>query len=81
MAASALFGKFANHLQAEILPSKPGIQLYTVGKELRNDAPGTMKELRSIGYIEVETAGMAGLNGKCDLMMRGARGSAKSALG
>lgn len=64
VAASAVFGKFANHLEAEILPSQPGIQLYTVGKELRNDAPGTMKELRSIGYIQVETAGMAGLTAK-----------------
>ena len=64
LAASALSGKFANHLQAEILPAQPGIQLYTVGKELRNDVPGTLKELRSIGYIEVETAGLDGLTAK-----------------
>jgi sugar phosphate isomerase/epimerase len=64
VAASALFGKFANHLHAEILPAQPGIQLYTVGKELRNDVPGTLKDVRSIGYIEVETAGFAGLTAK-----------------
>ena len=64
LAASALSGRFANYLHAEILPAQPGIQLYTVGKELRNDLPGTLKDLRSIGCIEVETAGLDGLTAK-----------------
>jgi sugar phosphate isomerase/epimerase len=34
-----------------------GIQLYTVGKPLAEDAPGTLKQLHEIGYREVESAG------------------------
>jgi sugar phosphate isomerase/epimerase len=34
-----------------------GIQLYVVGKPMAEDAPGTLKQLRAIGYREVETAG------------------------
>jgi sugar phosphate isomerase/epimerase len=36
-----------------------GIQLYTVGKPLQEDALGTLKQLHEIGYREVETAGLA----------------------
>jgi sugar phosphate isomerase/epimerase len=64
LAVSALSSKFAQQLQAEILPSRPGLQLYTVGKELRADVPGTLHALSAIGYIEVETAGFAGLTTK-----------------
>ena len=35
-----------------------GIQLYTVGKPMQEDAPGTLKELHEIGYREVESAGL-----------------------
>jgi sugar phosphate isomerase/epimerase len=35
-----------------------GIQLYTVGKPLQEDAPGTLKQLHEIGYREVESAGL-----------------------
>jgi sugar phosphate isomerase/epimerase len=35
-----------------------GIQLYTVGKPLAEDAPGTLKQLHEIGYREVESAGL-----------------------
>jgi sugar phosphate isomerase/epimerase len=41
-----------------------GIQLYTVGAELQKDVPGTLQQLRGIGYEEVETAGFAGLTAK-----------------
>jgi sugar phosphate isomerase/epimerase len=34
-----------------------GIQLYTVGKPLQEDPAGTLKQLYTIGYREVETAG------------------------
>jgi sugar phosphate isomerase/epimerase len=64
LATSALSGKFAKQLEAEIIPAQPGIQLYSVGKELRADVPGTLHDLRAIGYIEVETAGFAGLTAK-----------------
>ena len=35
-----------------------GIQLYTVGKPMGEDAPGTLKQLHAIGYREVESAGL-----------------------
>jgi sugar phosphate isomerase/epimerase len=41
-----------------------GIQLYTVGQELQKDVSGTLKQIREIGYTEVETAGFAGLTAK-----------------
>jgi len=34
-----------------------GIQLYTVGADMRSDAPGTVAKIAQIGYKEVETAG------------------------
>ncbi len=36
-----------------------GIQLYTVGQPLAEDPAGTLKQLHSIGYREVETAGVS----------------------
>lgn len=38
-----------------------GIQLYTVGADLRNDAAATVKQIAQIGYKEVETAGFGSL--------------------
>jgi sugar phosphate isomerase/epimerase len=35
-----------------------GIQLYTVGKPMGEDTPGTLKQLHEIGYREVESAGL-----------------------
>ena len=37
-----------------------GLQLYSVGAELRRDLDGTLKALSAIGYTTVETAGYAG---------------------
>jgi hypothetical protein len=64
-----IFGKTAieayrlgvpNSLWGEPLVTVPGIQLYTVDKELKADVDGTLKKVRSIGYQEVETAGLVG---------------------
>jgi sugar phosphate isomerase/epimerase len=41
-----------------------GIQLYTVGQDLKKDVGTTLKQIRAIGYTEVETAGFAGLTAK-----------------
>ena len=38
-----------------------GIPLYTVAEPLNKDVAGTLRQLRSIGYRRVETAGFAGL--------------------
>ena len=35
-----------------------GIQLYSVGKPLAEDMPGTLKQLHELGYREVESAGV-----------------------
>lgn len=39
-----------------------GLQLYTVGAELKTDLTGTLKKIHDIGYREVETAGFVGLS-------------------
>jgi sugar phosphate isomerase/epimerase len=59
LTATAAAG-ITNTLRAEPLVSAPGIQLYTVGKELKADVEGTLKKVREMGYSEVETAGLAG---------------------
>src|ERR1700739_4157997 len=56
--------RITNILPAEPLVSVPGIQLYTVDKELKADVEGTLKKVREIGYHEVETAGLGGLPAK-----------------
>ncbi|GEO03734.1 sugar phosphate isomerase [Adhaeribacter aerolatus] len=42
------------------LVKNPGIQVYSVKKEITEDAVGTLKKLAQIGYKEIETAGKAG---------------------
>ena len=59
-AAATAAAVFTDKLWAEPLVSVPGIQLYTVGKELNADPEGTLKKVRAIGYLEVETAGFGG---------------------
>src|ERR1700733_4502755 len=59
LTAAASLG-ITNTLRAEPLVSVPGIQLYTVDKELKADVEGTLKKVRKIGYREVETAGLGG---------------------
>lgn len=44
-------------LWADPLGLPIGIQLYTVGADMRKDAPGTVAKIAQIGYKEVETAG------------------------
>jgi sugar phosphate isomerase/epimerase len=55
---------FTTPLCAERLVTYPGIQLYTVDKELKADVDGTLKSIQKIGYKEVEGAGFAGLTAK-----------------
>lgn len=43
------------------LPSRPGVQLYTVRDAMANDSPGTLAALAEIGYREVELAGTYGM--------------------
>lgn len=59
-ASMALAAALPKQLKAESLAKAPGIQLYTVGKELMADMPGTLAQIASIGYRQVESAGMGG---------------------
>jgi sugar phosphate isomerase/epimerase len=59
-ASMALLPSLPEPLMAESLAKSAGIQLYTVGKELKQDLSGTLAKLATIGYRLVESAGMAG---------------------
>jgi sugar phosphate isomerase/epimerase len=63
-AAATTSAVLTDYLWAETLVKVPGIQLYTVGKELNADVEGTLKKVRAIGYLEVESAGFAGYSPK-----------------
>ena len=43
---------------------RPGIQLYTINAAMRADPAGSLKRLREIGFVEVESAGTGGLSAK-----------------
>lgn len=54
---------------ARLAPANPldkpvGIQLYTVKEPMSTDAAGTLKQLRAIGFGEVESAGFGTLSAK-----------------
>ena len=51
-------------LRATPLGGPVGIQLYAVRDALQADPAATLRELRAIGYGEVETAGFAGLTAR-----------------
>lgn len=59
--AGATFPRLA---KADAMGLPPGIQLYSVRTDLANDTPGTLKELRKIGFLEVETAGFGKYSAK-----------------
>jgi sugar phosphate isomerase/epimerase len=55
---TAAVGAFFPHLaKADAMGLPPAIQLYSVRDDLTKDVPGTLKQLREIGFLEVETAG------------------------
>jgi sugar phosphate isomerase/epimerase len=43
---------------------RPGIQLYTINEAMRADPAGSLKRLRQIGFVEVESAGTGALSAK-----------------
>ena len=47
-------GTFARHAAAEPYGLPIGLQLYTVGDDLRKDFEGTMKAIARIGYRQIE---------------------------
>jgi sugar phosphate isomerase/epimerase len=50
--------------RAHPLGKPAGIQLYTVNEPMKTDAAGTLKQLKAIGYGEVESAGFGTLSAK-----------------
>lgn len=56
-AASAGAAALSPLVSAEAIGLPPGIQLYSVRDDLAKDVPGTLRQLRQIGFVEVETAG------------------------
>jgi sugar phosphate isomerase/epimerase len=63
-AAAAVSAAVPHSLWGEPLVTVPGIQLYTVDRELKADVEGTLTKVRAIGYREVETAGFGRLSAK-----------------
>ena len=64
LAGAAVMMAGSRWMMGDPLGVAPGIQLYTVGADLKKDAPGTLAALAKIGYRYVETAGIAPLSGK-----------------
>src|SRR5215475_4509756 len=50
--------------RADALGKRPGIQLYTINEAMRSDPAGSLKRLRQIGFLEVESAGFGSLSAK-----------------
>jgi len=59
-ASAVLSSALPRPVMARSLAQHPGLQLYTVGKELMADMPGTLAKVAAIGYRSVESAGMGG---------------------
>ena len=64
IAAAALAASWLRRGASNPLGRPIGIQLYTVKDAIETDPAGTLKQLRAIGYGEVETAGFGKLTAK-----------------
>ncbi|MFL6601853.1 MAG: sugar phosphate isomerase/epimerase family protein [Steroidobacteraceae bacterium] len=51
-------------VSATPMGKRAGIQLYTINEAMRTDPAGSLKRLRHIGFLEVESAGTGGLSAK-----------------
>jgi sugar phosphate isomerase/epimerase len=63
VAALASYG-LAPNARANSPGKRPGIQLYTINAAMRADPAGSLKRLRQIGFLEVESAGFGSLSAK-----------------
>ena len=63
-AAALVSGWLPQHAFANPLGRPVGIQLYTVREPMQADPAGTLKQLRDIGFGEVEAAGFGSLSAK-----------------
>jgi sugar phosphate isomerase/epimerase len=62
--AATLDASFPRLLKADAMGLPPGIQLYSVRTDIARDTPGTLKQLRTTGFVEVETAGFGRYSAK-----------------
>lgn len=62
--AATLEATFPRLCKADAMGLPPGIQLYTVRTDMARDTPGTLKQLRTIGFVEVESAGFGKYSAK-----------------
>jgi sugar phosphate isomerase/epimerase len=62
--AATLGACFPRPSKADAMGLPPGIQLYSVRSDIARDTPGTLKQLRTIGFIEVEVAGFGKYSAK-----------------
>jgi len=61
-AAALIANGLPQAIRATLLGKPVGIQLYTVKEEIGRDPAGTLRQLRRIGFGEVETAGFGQLS-------------------
>jgi sugar phosphate isomerase/epimerase len=61
---TVLASQLPRFASAHPLGKPAGIQLYTVNEPMKTDAAGTLRQLKAIGYGEVETAGFGTLSAK-----------------
>jgi sugar phosphate isomerase/epimerase len=62
--AALASGGLSRPARADGVGKHPGIQLYTINDAMRADPAGSLKKLRRIGFVEVESAGFGSLSGK-----------------
>jgi sugar phosphate isomerase/epimerase len=58
--AALAAGALTRPVRADGAGKRPGIQLYTINEAMRADPGGSLRRLRGIGYVEVESAGFGG---------------------
>src|SRR2546429_9156177 len=63
-AAALIANGLPRVVRATPLGKPVGIQLYTVKEEIGRDPAGTLRQLRRIGFGEVETAGVGQLSAR-----------------
>jgi sugar phosphate isomerase/epimerase len=62
--AALASGALTRAVGADASGKHAGIQLYTIYEAMRADPGGSLKRLREIGFVEVESAGFGSLSGK-----------------
>src|SRR5437016_1159013 len=62
--AALAAGALPLHTLAAASGKRAGIQLYTINEAMRADPAGSLKRLREIGFVAVESAGFGSLSAR-----------------